>query len=943
MFRLLSKNVKKDNNITISTSEKSILLDRDVWENGRKLFKYGGGYFGLATVQVVPVTNFDKELIGYAYQDIESNRELRMLRELEEAELAFQFKDIFPDINKVVVHDCNELAYAFVKYLERQSIRVEVTGNYWEYFGYSSDHLFDENENTLVIYAEGTTPRPCDLYYNMIHSVSPEFECIDKIYEKNVLEGRIKDTEGDFKWLLKQLERKDIIIVGTDRTAQDVYDLLCENGIEISGFLRTNYKNWHTDDPDARLKRKWGDREYNSLQEALLLGKKIFHLTEAIQYFNNPVFINCMDKNSALGTRDVEVLDYYGYQRNKGVFLIADYTDVPHSNLIHIMRNKNVLLAGDEGLCHMLIEYLIKVEEGNINVCYTDLSEDITYKEGSILCLVKLWFGRYGGFDEQQNDELLFDKLHDSGFCGYTEYFSSIKSFSVIEQYLQNHVDKYSVCELIPKGIVLAKVGPGGNSFTDGIMDGHPNILMMPVGAFCNNLFLYCIRLARLRAQDIMAEFWRLFIEEATRIRVQVEFLDKEQFEKSAQKLLCFKERFTSQELFVIFHIAYGEMINKGKRIDISQKMIYWEPHFVQRAQFTYLAAWLESNKFKGYSLVVRRDNCIWMGSLCRRMEEDGFRNLMQPFEYMFWTSSELDENLPLIYWEEFKLRFEDMKLRPKENLLKICEKLEIPWSDTMLHTTAAGKMVGYRGSVDFDLKPVFNKYEDYLSEFDRFRIAITCRAYQKRYGYTYESCIKFSKRELQDMFLRKFRFQENIPFESQIAKTEYFLTVYELIRWELWEVYKRERFSDVYPEFERLEAGQQVQKCNAYVNELRNRVNKAAWNIRIPERARVIELINKQEKLVLYGTGRDCKEILKYADENAKQAFLFSDKRAAGEEYYYCDKKVIAPYELLDRYAEYKILITSSRYYKLIRYELEKIGIEENRIFCNTVQFWDD
>jgi len=516
-------------------------------------------------------------------------------------------------------------------------------------------------------------------------------------------------------------------------------------------------------------------------------------------------------------------------------------------------------------------------------------------------------------------------------------------SFSIIEKSLQNDEEKYTVHSLLPKGIVLAKIGPGGNTFTDGVMDGHPDILRIGFGAFCNNLFQYCIRLARLKACDILDEFWRLFDEEATRIRSEAEFRNRGLFIKSAQRLLKMKEYFTSQELFVLFHLAYGEMLNGGRHIDISQKIIYWEPHFLQRAQFTYLASWLESDKFKGYSLVVRRDNLVWVGSICKRMEEDGFINLMQPFDWMFWTSSELDKNLPYYNWEEFKVRFEDMKLCAKEKLVKICEKVKIPWSDTMLQVTELGEPYGYRGSINFDLKPVFNKYEDYLSAFDRFRISLACRTYQRRYGYTYENSLQFSRKELRDMFLKRFRFQDRVPFESLESEKNYFLTVHDLLKWELWEVRKQEILGEMPIEFNRLEAGQQVQKCNEYVNRNVRRINKIAQDIREVERKRIKELIRNQKKLVFYGTGRDCEAIIKYLSGTERTCFLFCDKKAGNEDYVYCGQKVLAPKELLNGYMEYKILITSSRYYKLIQYELEKMGIKPDRIFCNTVQFWDD
>ena len=75
-------------------------------------------------------------------------------------------------------------------------------------------------------------------------------------------------------------------------------------------------------------------------------------------------------------------------------------------------------------------------------------------------------------------------------------------------------------------------------------------------------------------------------------------------------------------------------------------------------------------------------------------------------------------KNLQYHHWSEYKMRFEDIKIRPGEILRGVCKKLDIKWSDNMLRTTDYGKPLTYRGSVDFDLKSVFNKYEEYLSNF---------------------------------------------------------------------------------------------------------------------------------------------------------------------------------------------------------------------------------
>lgn len=109
-----------------------------------------------------------------------------------------------------------------------------------------------------------------------------------------------------------------------------------------------------------------------------------------------------------------------------------------------------------------------------------------------------------------------------------------------------------------------------------------------------------------------MPNFWEMYNEGMG----SKEFTDPLSFEKRAKQLLSLKKRFTSQELFVLFHIAYAEMAG-SKISDISKLVIYWEPHYVPRDDFPFLAFWLEDEKIDGQTVVLRRDHVVRTGSIC--------------------------------------------------------------------------------------------------------------------------------------------------------------------------------------------------------------------------------------------------------------------------------------------------------------------------------------
>ena len=185
MLRFYHTDLENDSNI--AKYDSSLLMDGEIWKNCRR-FLQGADQKKNHVIDLIPVKNADGELIAYGYQDHEANRELRMLRELRENAQALHFTDIFPEYQKVIIWGCNELAFFFAEYLKEQGIAVSVIGQYWNYFGYEACEQKDSlGETALVIYAEGIPLQNHSLYETVIRSASPEFECIDRIYEANVV------------------------------------------------------------------------------------------------------------------------------------------------------------------------------------------------------------------------------------------------------------------------------------------------------------------------------------------------------------------------------------------------------------------------------------------------------------------------------------------------------------------------------------------------------------------------------------------------------------------------------------------------------------------------------------------------------------------------------------------------------------------------------------
>lgn len=903
MIRFFEGSIEGWEQIDITISLDSILPGENVWEDGKGYFR-NNMVHAASGVMLLPVRDEKNETICFAYMDDEANRELRMLKELEACENALQMRDVFPGIEEVVLVGCNELAYYFAEYLKKQYINVTVAGKYWEWFGYKSGAITNlDSVNKIVVYAEGHKLSESVLYKKIIGSVSSEFECIDKIYETNVRAGIINDAEGGVSEFLGILKDKRVVILGTDEKSQDVYDFLYSHGIDIYCFAK---------------------QENRSSAEAML-GKRVMKLSQLVYMEKNAVFIDCHCKNSALGNKDADMLDYYGYARNKLYFMVNDYTDIPFSNLVHVLRNKCVYVTGDKTLCYMLKEYLDDVEQGEVDVRYFKLSKDVNIEELNILFLVYPWYGY--GMDNIEHNPILWKIMQEIQHLGnksYSAYFSRTASLAIIDQYINRGAQKYSIRQLVPKGILLGRIPRvSGNVFLRSVLDGHPDIIKWGYNRINSNLFLYCVRLAKQKAEKILRAFKKIFMEELI-VNADSEISNWYLFEQSVKKYLLLKDNFSSQELFVIFNIAYAEMMSREEITDIGNKIIYWEPHHLPRNEFPYLARWLEDEKINGQTIYLHRDNIVWVGS--------NYKFYLDTPLLLETVSSLAEQNVmekeeKYRVWKEFHMRFEDIKLHPKQELMKICDRFGIAWSDELLRSTKEGITYLYHQEVrDFDLRPVLNNYEEYLSAFDRFRISLIARPYQKRYGYAYEDSMSFSRSELQEMFLKPFRFQKGIRFESERERIKYYRNAYEVIRWDLWEARKHEVLDDIIPIFEKVELYESVYKERRRTEEIQ----------------RLIDFVRQQDKLVLYGIGRDCEGLLSKLGIDRPEV-IFCDLKATYKDIDFQGKKVIAPTELNGQYGSYKILVTSSMYYSCIRDQLEHLfEIDSDRIICNVYQLWE-
>ena len=757
----------------------------DIWQTARNYFY--SEHEDSTMDGLLPVLNEEGQLICFAYEDEGANREVRMLRELQETYGALSFTDVYPEYKCVRIYEFNELAYYLAKYLEGLNVSVEVVGTMWQDF-FRGEECQVPNYECLDIYAEGVGEKNQDWRVNLLRSASVEFECIDKIYETNIKHGIIKDADGDFEWLLEQIrDEKEIVVIGTDLYSLNVANLLLNNGIDILCFTSENQT----------------DQQYR------VLGKKVLSKCEIRKNTRNPIFLECRAKNSAWGEGGIDQYDYEGYRRNQRFFLVKDYTDIPIGNLQSVLKGKKVILIGNLNLCYYVNHSLEEIE--GCNVTYWDLLREHSAKEIRLpstvedevedaVCLLvePQYFGDYEHVVQMaQKKELYLKKLREREVYNVTDYFSNNKVLISIEK---KSAEKYTVPYLTPDKILLNISGHmSGNAFLIQILDGHPDILLMNSGIprLISNLFLVCVQLAEERADNIiqaLGDIHRTITSDENELSV----LCNEVFKEKLGELLAGKDFYTSQELFVILHMAY-ERIWGQDLSGVQNKLIYYEPREDLAEERINYEKWLCDKSTNGFSILLTRNSYIRLGSFLKHQER--FQNFGYPGISTFWEYMAcIDESKDVLdCWKRFRVKFETLKTDPKETLMYICDELKLSWSDSLLETTARGRRGGYywtdkEAVYGFDLRPVYNLYEKYFSEFDRFRINMIFSSAQRRFDYPYVSCMNFSRRQLQEMFLKKFRFESQLTYENDYWRMRYRKDIIEKVE----EYFQRARREEI-------------------------------------------------------------------------------------------------------------------------------------------------
>lgn len=745
-------------NISGSIQTAQVVLDENIWSKSRKYF---AEYERLGDeIVMLPVVDENHQLLCFAYQDEDANREIRQLRELLECKNALTFHDIFSQYDLVTIWECNELAYYFAEYLRKIHMHVEVKGDFWEKLNYCQGVEYESLDyRNLNIYAEGTWEKCVNLREYLLRSVSVEFECIDIIYKKNIEKGLIKDAACSFDRFLQILKESDqIVITDTGEDALAACGLLVKNGIRNICFLT----------------------EENN-QTCLIGGIPLYSLRYLRDNVKKVAFVECYSEHSVRGNGELDYYDYIGYHRNVSYFCIKDYISLRMNDIYYLLQEKDIVLTGDLFLCKRFYEYFKQEINCNSIAFYNILKDEKADKYHGKMPLIKkenikksdlfLIFAPEYSYSIKQvreinefnrnnvKQQVYSDQLQEEGFYNFLFMHNEIPDNQI------NSTSKYSIHQLKPKVMIVgALIGDCGNVLLREILNGHDKILKIEYGLLNEHLKLFCNRLAGEKSEEILAIFWELVTEAVGAECIQMEFCDVAKFNNKMAEMLQLLERPTSQELFVIFHVAYSAMY--GKEVsEVSNYIIYWEKHSVRRTIYPNDLKWLDAEGITGLVLTNCRNNLVRVGGLLKFLKSRDYFNRTDSllFRTVLGNPDEWDEKESV--WQSVEIKFEELKCVPQKIMDEIGSRVGVSFVDVLNHTI-------YSGQVNYDqmeqlMKPVYNSYDEFLSEFDKMRIAMITCEWQKKRNYPYVESEEITRKDLQEMYIREFRFEKQLVFHN--------------------------------------------------------------------------------------------------------------------------------------------------------------------------------
>ena len=298
--------------------------------------------------------------------------------------------------------------------------------------------------------------------------------------------------------------------------------------------------------------------------------------------------------------------------------------------------------------------------------------------------------------------------------------------------------------------------GYSGNYFFDGIMDCHPELLTIKeFGLSAYGLIYKEILSGKDIENGIRLIDYPQTDEQKALIEDEFDVLFRKSHFCTCDPIVPSRERFFDElrealegktvpsklEWFKAMFLAYNYAL--GRTFNIPPA-IFFNMHPMKVSVVECKKEMLDIyDQFEELKIVsVLRSQLSELGSVmqCEAKLHD------EPFDFLKYV--EIAINRTALYCSEsdkwYKnrgvIRFEDLKLFPKETMISLCDFLGINYNDSMLRVTVNGVDNGYTyagtNTLGWSIKPVYDLHANYIGSLDLYRLELLKGKYYEPWGY---------------------------------------------------------------------------------------------------------------------------------------------------------------------------------------------------------------
>ncbi len=310
----------------------------------------------------------------------------------------------------------------------------------------------------------------------------------------------------------------------------------------------------------------------------------------------------------------------------------------------------------------------------------------------------------------------------------------------------------------IDKIVAIENFGVSGSTLLQSLLDNHPRIISMP-WLYGQQLYLLWNQIKNkenLNVQDVlnivsdrMPVFFNLDQGGDMSLKYmginQDEVIEVNYKEFMDNLLNCLEGEVINSKNFIIsIYIAYNLCWNKKFN---DSDIICFPIHSMGEDHARYL-----TNDFKEvYFIHTIREPIQNMGSIMKHVcYNSNIQTFRSPIERSITQIITYYKGGKFPYVEELEnktniiksryVRLEDLHNNPKETLLKICNLLNIEWSDNLLQSTFAGKLWHNRHesvrTSGLGTKTIEQKHTTYINRFDKFRLKLLSKTEIEYFKY---------------------------------------------------------------------------------------------------------------------------------------------------------------------------------------------------------------